>query len=451
MPYLAAPLSEEDMMNPECLQPQPWTDAILKRKWGNTSVPLQIVGWVDEPWWTVNLTVQEGEYKNFVLEADHWATQNVSSHQPIGTLYDRKGIQISFASDSSCENVGPCIQRYIHKTDWPSASQFQEVKDVRNCGENGTIPLTGSMTHGYCASYHTYHMAGINADPHWCVHNKTLRLVEAARSILHGPGYTPPEGIYIVCGFNAYRWIPWGAAGSCTLARVQPATWTWQREDLPYQKIPRHTLHKRSPAKSRAKPLIHVPGEKKFGLALTIFGLQVQNAHNIEKLAELFDNITDYAFDALNTTSRITGQLVLVTNQHTVVLDYLTAAQGGMCHIVRPACCHYVDNRGLLRIKQDLEQATQLKERFKEANSEPDWSLRWPDWLSWLNPANWFKGVGGWFAGILSIVVQGILYAVLAFCIIKLLITCAPKIQWELRTNAPLGKYGASQTGEIVR
>lgn len=28
MPYLAAPLSEE-MMNPECLQPQPWTDAVL--------------------------------------------------------------------------------------------------------------------------------------------------------------------------------------------------------------------------------------------------------------------------------------------------------------------------------------------------------------------------------------------------------------------------------------
>lgn len=45
-------------------------------------------------------------------------------------------------------------------------------------------------------------------------------------------------------------------------------------------------------------------------------------------------------FDALNTTSRITGQLVLVANQHTVVLDYLTAAQGGMCQVAGPACCH---------------------------------------------------------------------------------------------------------------
>lgn len=77
-------------------------------------------------------------------------------------------------------------------------------------------------------------------------------------------------------------------------------------------------------------------------------------------------------FVALNVTSRIIGQLVLVTNQHTVVLDYLKAAQGGMCQIVGPACCYYVDDKGIVNIKWDLEQAEQVKEHFREANTEPD-------------------------------------------------------------------------------
>lgn len=39
----------------------------------------------------------------------------------------------------------------------------------------------------------------------------------------------------------------------------------------------------------------------------------------------------------------------------------------------------------------------QANKRFQEAYSEED---NWSGWLSWLNPLNWFKGIGGWFSGI---------------------------------------------------
>lgn len=68
-------------------------------------------------------------------------------------------------------------------------------------------------------------------------------------------------------------------------------------------------------------------------------------------------------------------QLILVTNQHTVVLDYLT-----MCQIVGPACCHYLNYDGVLQVKHGIEQARRLTEEYRKANSQEDWNPNWPDW-----------------------------------------------------------------------
>lgn len=86
-------------------------------------------------------------------------------------------------------------------------------------------------------------------------------------------------------------------------------------------------LYKRS-QRLKAKELVHLPWQKKFGLSLTIVGLSVHNAHTIEKLAELFDNVTEYVFDALNNSNAMAEQLILVTNQYAIILDYLTASEG---------------------------------------------------------------------------------------------------------------------------
>lgn len=249
----------------------------------------------------------------------------------------------------------------------------------------------------------------------------TLGFINIVAIMLYGNTYKfqLPPNVYYACGFNAYKWYIYGAVGSCTLARLTSATWVWDSKDIPYQQIPKHMLYKRS-QRPKAKELVHLPWQKKFGLSLTLVGLSVQNAHTIEKLADLFDNVTEYVFDALNNTNAMAEQLILVTNQHAMVLDYLTASQGGMCQIVGPACCHYLNYDGVLQVKHDIEQARKLKEEFRKANSQDDWNPKWPEWLSWLNPANWFSGWSGWLSGILHTVLYVLLAGVGIYMLIKI-------------------------------
>lgn len=110
----------------------------------------------------------------------------------------------------------------------------------------------------------------------------------------------------------------------------------------------------------------------------------MKNAHTIEDLAGLFDNITDYIFNVLNNNNALTQRLILVTNQHAVVLDYVTASQGGLCQIVGPACCHFLNFDEVLQVQHDIEQAKKLKEVFRRTHSQEDWNPNLPEWLSWL-------------------------------------------------------------------
>lgn len=176
---------------------------------------------------------------------------------------------------------------------------------------------------------------------------------------------TSSSSHYYVCGLNAYKWLPYGAIGACTLARLTRATWVWENNDLPYRQMPKHLLYKRNTI-PKAKEQISLPWEQKFDYEQTLVGLSVKNVHTIEDLAELFDNVTDYVFDALNNTNAITQQLILVTNQHAMVLDYLTASQGGLCQVVGPACCHYLNSDGVFQIQHDIEQARKVKEEFRK-------------------------------------------------------------------------------------
>lgn len=199
----------------------------------------------------------------------------------------------------------------------------------------------------------------------WCAMDRTTSLINILLVMIYDNTYKfqLPHNVYYACGLNAYKWLPYGAIGACTLARLTRATWVWENIDLPYRQMPKHLLYKRNTI-PKAKEQVSLPWEQKLDYELTLVGLSVKNAHTIEDLAELFDNVTDYVFDALNKTNAITQQLILVTNQHAMVLDYLTASQGGLCLVVGPACCHYLNSYGVLQIQHDIEQARKVKEEF---------------------------------------------------------------------------------------
>ncbi|XP_066438508.1 vomeronasal type-2 receptor 26-like [Eleutherodactylus coqui] len=63
-------------------------------------------------------------------------------------------------------------------------------------------------------------------------------------AFIHGAQIKLPEGVYAVCGNKAYRWIPHGAGGTCTLEKLEPATWVWTNDEFLYQDVPSHMLYK---------------------------------------------------------------------------------------------------------------------------------------------------------------------------------------------------------------
>ncbi|CAN2390086.1 hypothetical protein PRIEUP_LOCUS122, partial [Pristimantis euphronides] len=73
-----------------------------------------------------------------------------------------------------------------------------------------------------------------------------------------------------------------------------------------------------------------------------------------------------------------------------------------------------------------LNRVKNSTEEFRKAYSEQD--LQFPEWLSWLNPLNWFKGLGGWFSGLVHIVVQGVFLIFLLFIVIKLVIVIIQRL-----------------------
>ncbi|KAM4040851.1 syncytin-1-like isoform 1-T3 [Anomaloglossus baeobatrachus] len=286
----------------------------------------------------------------------------------------------------------------------------------------------------YCMPFHVYRTVTTDLEDSWCLYDETLRFASVVMALLNEYQFELPKGIYIVCGEKAYRWIPKGAEGTCTLARLEPATWVWNEEDFPYKNIPQHMLAKRdtdtNSDKQTKKHLFSTPWYAQAGMVLTgplgVMLGTVRNTQMIQELGDIFDNVTDLLFDAINIESAYTKQLIIITNQHSMVLDYLTASSGGFCQVVGPSCRHFINPEGLMQVTHDINQAERLKKGFKEANALGE--LPFPSWLSWLNPLNLFKGVGGWITGIIHYVIQGAFIILVIAVLIKLFVMLVKKI-----------------------
>ncbi|CAN2387650.1 hypothetical protein PRIEUP_LOCUS11969, partial [Pristimantis euphronides] len=457
MPHLAVPIPEEELFHSLC-----WDIEILslEKPGSTTAIPLPIVGWVKDPWWQVNISTRAGAWYELKQEEGTWKPVE-SSMIELGDL-PKGGLKISFAERKPLkEERGqhytssiPHIIREIHDPNWGRAEHFRNGTREQ-CGEMRASPIQegeirdddegiskdgGSIVstatdsnknpeQSRCAPYKYYSSVTTDLEGSWCMNNNITLLVSVISALLKRIQFRLPRGYYLVCGSNAYQWIPGGAGGSCTLARLETATWVWEHDEVPYLQVPLHTISKRSTKEvlkekmERMKPSWAL----RLSASLPVIGSPImgtindfQEAHLIDALGNLFDNVTDYLFDAIGENSAYTRQLVLVTNQHAVVLDYLTASRGGMYQVVGPACCHYIDPKGLMKVTYDIEQARKLKEEFRKAYSGMD--LQLPEWLSWLNPLNWFRGLGGWFSGLVHIIIQGIFLIVLIFIIIKLVL-----------------------------
>uniref|UniRef100_A0A8C5PC20 Uncharacterized protein n=1 Tax=Leptobrachium leishanense TaxID=445787 RepID=A0A8C5PC20_9ANUR len=243
---------------------------------------------------------------------------------------------------------------------------------------------------------------------------------------------TPP-GYYFICGKKAYNWLPLHARGVCYVGKVLPATWYMNDAefmDTQIHKIPPHILMRRElPAQGNIHEtdMTIQAKEQEFKPLFTIPWVNrccIKKAFSfIMDLADLMDNITalyDKNFVIVASELKMIKKEVL---QHRLVLDYLTASQGGMCMVLGTACCNYVgnDTRAEDAIMSHIQKVQDLKNQFRAAHIETAWS-GWDSLLDWINPLNWFKGLGGWFSGIF----HSLLYIIGIYIFVYLMCRCLP-------------------------
>ncbi|XP_066450530.1 uncharacterized protein [Eleutherodactylus coqui] len=426
MPYFASPLTEQELLTSVCWDP-PLISLPEEQK--RTVIALPVTGWTKHPWWQVNLTSRINTFFELKDEGSGWHNKPLQMLEMGNIPIDK--LQISFSMLDKVKIVQSrvvsgvnvvqrrpsVLLRELHNTSWQFAERFPDsdptqCKDLQGYYKEGgevrgprqttdseqpVVQEHGDGEQPRCDLKSYYAVLTGDKATSWCLFPDTVLVSYIASALIHGAQLKLPEGVYVVCGSKAYRWIPLGAGGTCTLAKLEPATWVWTSDEFSDQHVPSHMLYKRAVPEHKVH-FAHTHWAWKAGAVLG------------GPIGMMFKGVVSRKQSLINT----------------VVLDYLTASQGGLCQIVGPSCCHYINPSGTLQITHDLEQARKVKELYRKAISDDE--TKWPEWLSYLNPVNWFKGLGGMISGVVSLFLQGVLFIVVLAIIIKIVVVIIKKI-----------------------
>lgn len=221
VPYIATPLNVSEIIE---LTRGPITSLDDSRI--AEQIPLKIVQWTAAPWFLFNRT---GDPRAGFLG-------NVQ-------LPPKQGYVLScFPNHTTCE----CLQ--VEKPEgarrYPA---FFGSLNATNC--NGESDASTScigvnapgetwcvqQVHKWLLHNMKYALAGKFTTIHEEIINTTTFDFQVAKSLVNlfsRSGNTLPPNVYLVCGTNAYKWLPPRWYGSCTLAKLSPGSWAWEEEDI---------------------------------------------------------------------------------------------------------------------------------------------------------------------------------------------------------------------------
>ena len=138
----------------------------------------------------------------------------------------------------------------------------------------------------------------------------------------------------------------------------------------------------------------------------------------METLDYRFNSFVNMSIKSTQGTLQELRELRAIIIQNRMVLDLLTAAQGGVCVIVNTTCCTYIpsEGEGAHSIQDALERMKQLQ-KIQIA----DHVLTGSGWFDWLGGGDW-KDLVTKIAGILIVVLLCV--SLLMCCVVPLIRRC---------------------------
>uniref|UniRef100_A0A8C5PDU7 Uncharacterized protein n=1 Tax=Leptobrachium leishanense TaxID=445787 RepID=A0A8C5PDU7_9ANUR len=187
---------------------------------------------------------------------------------------------------------------------------------------------------------------------------------------------TLPEGVYYLCDKWAYKTIPVHLKKPCFIGQIMPAFTVSKTLPKTHIRIPKPKRKRALTVKSSTTEMFFLSLMPAFGVArlyvkLNLIATEVDAAFNATR-------------GAIQLISSEQEQIRLVTLQNRMALDYLLAADGGVCARIGSSCCSWIpDNSGAIHHELDnLEEVqSHIREKAQGLFDGWDWSLGIGSWL----------------------------------------------------------------------
>uniref|UniRef100_A0A8C5MGP3 Uncharacterized protein n=1 Tax=Leptobrachium leishanense TaxID=445787 RepID=A0A8C5MGP3_9ANUR len=187
---------------------------------------------------------------------------------------------------------------------------------------------------------------------------------------------TLPEGVYYLCDKWAYKTIPVHLKKPCFIGQIMPAFTVSKTLPKTHIRIPKPKRKRALTVKSSTTEMFFLSLMPAFGVArlyvkLNMIATEVDAAFNATR-------------GAIQLISSEQEQIRLVTLQNRMALDYLLAAEGGVCQRIGSSCCSWIpDNSGAIHHELDnLEEVqSHIREKAHGLFDGWDWSLGIGSWL----------------------------------------------------------------------
>ena len=208
----------------------------------------------------------------------------------------------------------------------------------------------------------------------------------------------PSNGTYLIqngwwlCGHNVYPMLPINWTGVCAPVWVTDHTYKIYRGQLPSL----HQRQRRSVTIFKPHNSIwgsDVPAEHKVWStsAKVVHSLFPWNgigkqALYIETLNYRFQSFVNFSLQIESGQSRELQATRLMVLQNRMALDLITAAQGGVCHIIGASCCTYIPGDNDTHINEAMASLRNLQQTMSRETGQQQW-----DFLSWLTTGTWWQ------------------------------------------------------------